>query len=40
MHCAKLAVNTLGDAIADYYRRQFFIVKKSCGIPSPPGEKE
>lgn len=22
MHCARLAINTLGDAIADYYRKQ------------------
>jgi nitrogen fixation NifU-like protein len=40
MHCARLAVNTLGDAIADYYRRQIALVKKSGDIPSPPGKKE
>jgi len=31
MHCARLAVNTLGEAIAEYYQRHFGIKRKTGG---------
>ncbi len=34
MHCARLAVNTLGDAIAEYYRLQMLNAKGKINAPT------
>lgn len=39
MHCARLAVNTLGDAVAEYYRRQLILAKEKRSA-STAGEGE
>jgi nitrogen fixation NifU-like protein len=40
LHCARLAVNTLGDAIAEYYRLHFAIDKNGRSRPPEPDGKE
>lgn len=40
LHCARLAVNTLGDAIAEYYRRHFAIARNGSGSGHKPDGKD
>ena len=40
MHCANLAVNTLGEAVADYYRKVWGRPGKGGGPEKPPGRKK
>jgi nitrogen fixation NifU-like protein len=40
LHCARLAINTLGNAIAEYYRLHFAAVKNTCGGAAEPDGKE
>jgi len=40
LHCARLAINTLGDAIAEYYRKTLAIDRAKIGGRSPGAGKE
>ncbi len=39
-YCARLAVNTLGDAIAEYYRQYFTVPKNRGSRPEKPDGKD
>ena len=40
LHCARLAVNTLGNAVAEYYRLHFNAGKRDPGSPPVAGGKD
>ena len=40
LHCARLAVNTLGNAVAEYYRIHFTAEKKELSSPPRAGGKD